>query len=224
MKTLFCLLALVSVSVQAPCGLVGSLASPKDKGLVTGGETWLPGGEGLKVSWIVSENADHTWHYQYTFTNRKGDPLKMDVSHFIISVSDNLTMADVFNFEGDFETASLGQYKASPSNPEFPAGQTLYGLKINMGGEQVMVSFDSVRIPMWGDFYSKGGGKPKNYAYNTDFGVVVANLHDYMGTPVDASGNALFKILVPDTIPEPATLAILGLGSLLLTPKRRFQR
>jgi hypothetical protein len=72
MKTLFCLLALAAVSVQAPCGLVGSLASPKDKGLVTGGETWLPGGEGLKVSWIVSENADHTWHYQYNFSNQIG--------------------------------------------------------------------------------------------------------------------------------------------------------
>jgi hypothetical protein len=46
MKTLFCLLALVSVSVQAPCGWLVSLASPKDKGLVTGGETGFPAAKG----------------------------------------------------------------------------------------------------------------------------------------------------------------------------------
>ncbi len=131
-------------------------------------------------------------------------------------------MADVFNFEGEFKRPVWASIK-QPFESGISGWPDAVWLKINMGGDQVMVSFDSERIPDVGGILRQGGEKPKNYAYNTDFGVVVANLHDYMGTPVDASGNALFKILVPDTIPEPATLAILGLGSLLLTPRRRFQ-
>lgn len=225
MKKVLYLLLSALLSAAAHCGLSGVLSTPEAEGLISSGKTWNIGDEGLTVSWLVTQNADQTWHYEYTFSNGSGEPLKMDVSHFIISVSTNLMMADVYDFSGDVGLIELGTFGQGPSNPGFPT-DPVYGLKVNLEGEHVTVGFNSSRVPMWGDFYAKGGGNPKNYAYNSDFGVAAANLHDYLGTPVDAQGNTLFKLLVPDTqstfpIPEPATLVILGIGA-ALTLSRRF--
>ena len=92
-----------------------------------------------------------------------------------------------------------------------------------MTNAQASVEFDSNRQPMWGDFYAKDGksGTLWNYAYNTDLGVIVANQQDYANPAIDAQGNALHKILVPDTIPEPATIGLLGLGAMAFLKKRR---
>lgn len=221
MKAILCTTLLIVLSATAHCGLVGTFSTLQDEGLLSGGQSWGLGGEGLTVSWVVSQNDDQTWHYEYTFGDAGGEPLKMDVSHFILSVSENLSAADVFNLGGDAGTFELGTFGAGPSNPGLADGQSIYGMKVDLQGSYATVSFDSTRVPMWGDFYAKGGGKPKNYAYNADFGVAVANLHDYAGVPVDADGGTLFKILVPDTVsvvpvPEPMTLVLLGLGGLLL--------
>lgn len=216
MKKLVSVALLCIVSAWAQCGLTGLLSTPESEGLVSGGKTWISSGEGFTVSWAVSQNADQTWHYQYTFSSGSGEELKMKPSHIIITVSDNLLLEHLFDFSGDIGSVELGMFGQEPSNPNFPLSTDIYGLKINLGGSSTSVSFDSVRSPMWGDFYVKGGGNPKNYAYNTDFGVVTSNLHDITGTPVDAAGNPLFKILVPNTLPEPATLVILAGGVLAL--------
>lgn len=220
MKKLFITAVLSIVSVEAYCGLVGMISTPASEGLISGGQTWSPVGDGLTFNWAVGQNADQSWHYEYTFSNGSGQPLMMDVSHFIISVSENLMMGDVFHFTGDVDSVELDTFGPGVSNPGFPEGQSMYGLKINLEGEQTTVAFDSTRSPMWGDFYAKGGGRPKNYAYNSDFGIAAANLHDYQGTPVDEHGQTLFKVLVPNTVPEPATLVILALGAITL----RFDR
>jgi hypothetical protein len=215
---------MTALNVQA--GLVGNLSTPTCEGLVSGGKTWSPNGEGLTVYWDVSQNADGTWHYAYTFANGTGGSLKSQVSHFIISVSPTLTCSDVFNFTGDFGSKEIKEFGPHPSNPNFPDGQTMFGMKIDLNKKQTTVAFDSTRAPMWGDFYAKGGGNPKNFAYNSDFGVQTINLYDCLNAPVDAQGNTLFKILVPDThkctdpIPEPATLAILSLGLVCCRFKR----
>ena len=74
---------------------------------------------------------------------------------------------------------------------------------------------------MWGNFYAKDGGDPKNYAYSSDFGTEVANPHDYAGIPVDVSGNVLHKILAPNSVPEPGSILLLALGGLLLRKRTR---
>ncbi|HOK94758.1 MAG TPA: PEP-CTERM sorting domain-containing protein [Anaerohalosphaeraceae bacterium] len=185
-----------------------------------GGQTWNSAGEGLTVSWVVSPNEDGSWHYAYTFTNGDGGVLTMRVSHFIISVSDNLTAEDVFSFSGDVEKWTIGTFGPAAGNPGFPQDKTMWGLKLDLQNTQLAAEFDSFRAPMWGDFYAKDGGNPKNYAYNTDFGTAVANPNAYWQTPVDMDGNPLFKVLVPDTIPEPATLLLAGVGMLVLLGKR----
>ncbi|MBP8606431.1 MAG: PEP-CTERM sorting domain-containing protein [Phycisphaerae bacterium] len=222
MKKLIAVLIGAVVAAQAIGGLVftGSLSTPAAEGLISDGETWNPSGEGLTVSWVVSQNDDGTWHYKYSFTNGDGGVLRMRVSHFIISVSDNLTVNDVFNFSSDVEKRTIGTFGPAPSNPGFPEGMTMWGMKLDLQNTQILAEFDSFRAPMWGDFYTKDGGNPKNYAYNTDFGKAVANQDAYWQTPVDAAGNPLFKVLVPDTIPEPATLLLAGAGTLLLLGKR----
>jgi hypothetical protein len=217
---------MAALNVQA--GLVGNLSTPNSEGLVSGGKSWSPTGEGLTVYWDVSQNSNGTWHYEYSFANGADKSLKSKVSHFIISVSSTLTCSDVFNFTGDFGSKEISEFGPDSSNPNFPHDQTMFGMKIDLSNYQTLVAFDSVRAPMWGDFYAKGGGNPKNYAYNSDFGVQTFNLYDCLNVPVDAQGSILSKILVPDThtspnpIPEPATLAFLclGFGGLLLRKRR----
>jgi hypothetical protein len=201
--------------------LTGSLSTPSSQGLISDGITWQDGQEGLTVSWAVSENPDGSWHYQYTFTNAVGDTLDMLVSHFIISLSEDIEPGEIFNFSPDVASHSIDTFGPHVSNPGFPEGETIWGLKLDLGNDQIVAAFDSYRMPMWGDFYAKDGGDPVNWAYNTDFGIEVANLHDYEGVPVDEFGNPLFKVLVPNTIPEPATIAMLALGGLFIRRTRR---
>ncbi|MHC4761585.1 MAG: PEP-CTERM sorting domain-containing protein [Planctomycetota bacterium] len=48
----------------------------------------------------------------------------------------------------------------------------------------------------------------------------MSNPNDYDHTPVDAWQRLLYKVLVPDTIPEPPTMIILALGAVLLRKRK----
>lgn len=219
------LCALVTVFVCAGAGratYIGSLSSPSTNGLVSGGVAWAAGEEGFMVKWTVSQNPDFTWHYKYEFFDQEGEDLSMLVSHFIITVSEGIGYDEIYNISNDVAELSISTFGPSPSNPNFPVGQTMYGAKFDLDNAQLFAEFDSTRVPMWGDFYAKDGGNPKNYAYNVDFGVDAVNYADFTSAPVDAEGNVLAKVLVPDTetqIPEPATLLIFSLGGVLLRRK-----
>jgi hypothetical protein len=221
MKTfgLIVMLCMAALNVQA--GLDDSL-STTNGGLVSGGN-WA--NNGFTVLWVVNQVSPDKWNYQYTFKTAAGEGLSPEVSHFIISVSADLTADEVFNFTGDldvegFEVVELKKHSPGAGNPSMP-GDIFWGLKIELNGAQTAVAFDSTRAPMWGDFYAKGG--PDSYACNTSFGVAVLDPHDYDNGAVDANGNALFKVLVPNTIPEPATMVLLGLGGVfsLISRKRK---
>jgi hypothetical protein len=88
------------------------------------------------------------------------------LSHFIFDLSDNCaTDADCFkNFSmtGGTGSQAWGTYTSGNGNPGMLG--SIIGLKINVGGggSDFTFAFDSVRTPVWGDFYTKGGNGGSN--------------------------------------------------------------
>ncbi len=205
MKKLITLMIVVSVLLQGEVPLqasvVGFLSSPIVSGVFSDGE-WDSDEDGFQIKWTVGQNQDQSWHYKYEFLKANGDPLEKLTSHITISLSDNINTGNLYNFGSDIDDITLGTFGPAPSNPGFPMGESIYGVKFDLTDNQAVAEFDSTRQPMWGDFYAKSGFSQSkvsqgewNYAHNVDIRVDVANLHNYMGTPVDALGNELFKIL-----------------------------
>ncbi len=214
--------ALLCPPDAASAALIDLASTPEDSGII-GGVDWAPspGADGFRIDWEIYSNGDGTWHYIYTFRDEDESALTPATSHVIIQLSDNIEADDLFNFSGDADPneVEFGTFGEHQGNPGFPTGKSIFGVKIALDGDQSQIEFDATRQPMWGDFYAKGGSD--SYAYNADIGVAVANLYEYDGTPVDGEGQPLGKILVPDTVPEPASLAMLALGGLALARTKR---
>lgn len=172
--------------------------------------------EGTKLSWVVDNTTTPgMWHYSYTWTTTP-DSAGGGLSHIIIEVSPNSALVDFSNLPSGTEfrsddTPPKTTWSGSDSgNPGMP--MSMAGLKISAGGAVTYTfAFDSVRTPVWGDFYAKdGGGTGVNavYAYNQGY-----SLADPTAAPSD--GTIDNKILRPDTklVPDGGTTAaLLGLG------------
>lgn len=163
------------------------------------------------ISWDVDYGSNGTWRYTYELTSTTPN-----LSHWIIQVSDNFTMASVLS--GSTAGLELNTYSgANPSNPGMPS--PMYGLKWNMSSGSATAStiIISDRMPVWGNIYLKGGNGP--FAYNVNwFGT--AN-----GTDVTQGSDLFGYIARPDSVGTPppddplplpsiAWLTFLGLGLL----------
>lgn len=182
---------------------------------------------GTTLSWTVTyDDSDPDvpdffyWHYSYTLTvPEKG------ISHAIIEASNGVNPFTTYNiYEPDGAPAvEIQEYHPtgdSGANPHMPAD--LYGIKFEGWSNDptsITVSFYSDRVPVWGNFYAKDGNKGPVLLYNTGFS---ANDID----PDTPAGNGSLDghLLVPDTVPEPSLLTLLGLGGLGLLRKKRGSR
>ena len=186
----------------------GSLSYPTTIVAGPAGQSWqnnpLP-----TITWLVTPITDFDsnpdidyFNYSYTFTAKESSG--GGLSHFILEVSSQFALDELWGLTPGLTIAadSPKTYGVSPANPGIPGG--IYGIKIqtftNNGDNTWAVSFNSTRVPVWGDFYAKGGSV--NYAYNLGF----------LTEPDVEFGH----IAVPDTykvpVPTAVLLGLLGFG------------
>jgi hypothetical protein len=169
--------------------------------------------DGFQIAWHITEaSAGAAFHYEYTISGMDEGALRKTLRHWILEVSNPSTPSDFFNFNGIQEPYD-GQYVPAAWQPKRGSrGQPgdLYGIKFNSqadyvkAGSQIYTfSFESLYLPVWGDFYAMGSNGV--YAYNSGFGVEP----DLFTTDFNP------WILVPGAkavVPLPGSVLLLGSG------------
>ncbi len=200
----------------------GSL-STSDGGLTSGGN-W----QSATLSWDVTALSSSVYQYEYTLdVGARGD-----VSHMILELTQDdffgsyaYPSVDLFNLQwyqggnwvdwtpgNDLDIEVKEHLDTNPGNPSMP--DDLFGIKMEDFGDFTSLRwrFDSQRLPVWGDFYAKGGGGPggQNYLYNSGFAAP-----DPLDGPADGSIDN--HLLRPDgRTPELPPAALTGLSTLPL--------
>ncbi len=212
-----CLIALLSASAHACYIYSGSLTSG---GGLIGTEQWA---SNASLSWTVSEQTGNTWLYEY----RLQVPAK-DISHIILETSPTFTPADASGFRWSNDGCHWTDYtvtsddvklqQISQGNNGMPSA--MYGLKFDTLTDSYSLywQFSSGRSPVWGDFYARDGKNDGQYVYLYNSGFTAA---DPTNPPANGSLNG--HLLVPDTVPEPLTMAMLVVAGLGLLARPRAQ-
>lgn len=205
------ILLLPAVVASATVSYTGSLVAPEEldgTGLWVNNHqndpNWFP----TSITWEVTWNPLGWWHYSYELSVYQGE-----VSHFILEVSPTFNESNIWNASGEFECIELANFGPGGGNPGMPG--TINGIKFDeASGLTLAISFDSNRMPVWGDFYAKNGnvGGVQNAVWNAGF-----TTNDFDPTTPAANGSYNNHILVPDSIssppvPEPSSLIALGAG------------
>lgn len=225
---LLVLACLTAVPAMAVVSYSGSLTGPNGLGIAapTDGGIHNPWDSASTVfSWDVTRTGGG-WHYLYDLTV----PTK-NISHVLIETSLGAT---IDNLDGaTSELAKLYQPGGpGDSNPDLPGD--LFGVKFTplTGTTDFVWAFDSVRSPVWGNFYAKDGTvgtglDPHSNVVAWNEGFLLTNPSNPVGTfGPNLSPN--LKILRPDTVsngsPELSTwllLACSGMAGLVLKRRRR---
>lgn len=204
------LAGLASLALSAPAlavpvyGTTATLTGTRIEAaqIVTGGDYATDAGT-FAVSWEIAPITGG-YRYEYTFSGYDG-PAIPAISHFILDLTDDcVTPGDpacVTNaiYAGG-TTLEFRAFGLQPSNPGFPVGTSIVGVKFDntVGDAPFTVTFESNRAPVWGDFYVKGGRA--SFAYNAGLeNHASADVNDFIARP-------------NGVVPEPGTLAMLGLG------------
>jgi hypothetical protein len=169
--------------------------------------------DNFTIGWDISES-NGVFTYVYTITGGAGQDLSKDLSMLLIQVSDDFSDGDVISSAPAYE--EIDNYRTGrPSMPGLP--DDIYAIKF--GAETL--EFQTLRMPVWGDFYAKDG-KFKGqdvYAYNTGFGEL-----PILDTLYGDYGKWVAR---PDTrtvVPEPSTYLLLGTLLAFAAAVRRRQQ
>ena len=219
--------------LATPITYMGSLSVAGGGGdgiLIASGTVW--NNPTMKLSWVVDNaTTPGRWHYSYTLQTPGPGAA---ISHIIFEVSDAdpgpaFTLANLFapttnpaGWIALVDGIEVQEYDAGEGNPDMPG--SVYGIKFNAAMEATVltISFDSDRIPVWGDFYAKDGkvGGIFNTVYNAGFADP-----DPLAAPHD--GAEMNHLLVPDSItvqvPAPAAIVLAAIGVGLVGRVRRFR-
>jgi hypothetical protein len=189
----------------------------------------------VAISWTVTDTdasyPGYPWKYTYTFGHNGG---QAGISHIIIEGSEGMTVADLVGLSGAslYPTDPIGVHQVTSGNPNMP--EDINGIKFNPLADSpfgMTWSFFSNRVPVWGDFYARCGGRQGGinfaYNYNLDAG---GNASGFLSPDTDpaaapesgtAANHCHFHILRPDSlIPEPTSLWVMELGLLTLLRRR----
>ena len=175
----------------------------------------------VTMSWTVDDSVQNSPNplypvkYEYRFQH---SGTQYGFSHIIIESSTNFTAGNITGVSGAIMD-SVKLQTVLGGNPAMP--ENVYGIRFNPLTSGVIdwsFSFYSDRLPVWGDFYGRcGGAGGINSAYNQGF-----TISDVDPTAAPSNGSVANHILRPDTVvPEPAAMALFGLGGLLLSRKRK---
>lgn len=178
------------------------------------------------LSWVVDDTTTPgKWHYSYTLTVKT-----QGISHIIIEASDGdpyeqFTIANLFSPSSNppnwiLDTTILTHIAGGGANPTMP--EDMYGIKFNAvldaTATTLTLTFDSDRVPVWGDFYSKDGKEPGTDIFNT---VYNAGFGSPDSDPANPPGNGSVQnhLLVPDTyIPAPGAFMLVRVSAQDLLP------
>ena len=173
---------------------------------ITAYDGWRSDYGGLRITWnIFWDSAEMLWSYEYRLSNEAGTgPAAKDkASHFILEVTKDPQIPVVIEFDGTL--VGPEEWGPSASNPNFPVGETIWGVKFDV--ERDIYSFLSNKRPVWGDFYMKNGFHQASgedaVAYNTGLGdEPTPDFSGWIPVPDSFTGS--------DIIPEPASMVIWG--------------
>jgi hypothetical protein len=195
----------------------------------------------LTLSWNIGYTMGVALPWSYSYSISWTPTGANAISHFILDLSDDCTAASscVANakLNGNSISIGAGNYatysSANPSNPGM--GGAIKGIKFDVSsGTPYVITFDSDRAPVWGDFYTKAGNVTNAGWYSQNVGIdqhaTSENILNFVARP-DTTGT----MTCPDgtsypcsgqqvSTPEPLSMAMMGMGLLGLAGVRMQRR
>lgn len=179
------------------------------------------------IQWDITQDlATSLWTYEYTmFSARK------DISHFILELTGGEGLGDILDPRVQF---GGGEWQSFPvdgprewdgsngnSDPGWPEGTSMYGVKFDTGSNYLTYAFETMRDPVWGNFYAKSGKHNDQWVhvYNNAFAIEnfeSDNKLDFIVRP-DGGSN-------PPVVPEPASSVLFIAGSAVFAYRRYIKR
>lgn len=168
----------------------------------------------FNIDWVVTfDNNTNLWTYAYTITTDD-----RDISHFVLEVTQPQQGAPAFQPAAGSDTVTSAQtWNDSPGNPDMP--NDLYGVKFDFGANGGPITYTIVtgNSPVWGVFYAKDGNY-KGTAVTSWSNAL--NYADYKTNDSLTTADFIVRPNGTELIPEPASLAMLGLGGVLMIRRK----